>query len=135
MAGLPERGSGARHRLADGGVYGVRRGTEDTTSAAKIDWTEETIGPIRRQLYDVKGLIGAACGLARSSAGEAYWRGMGLGAQEGGGACDGQGEAHHREGHDHIESPVQQDRHFLSPSSAGSGRSGPHVHFIWTTFR
>jgi len=40
---------------------------------------------------------------------------MGSGAQEGGGAGDGQGQAHHREGHDHIESPVEQDRHFLSP--------------------
>src|SRR5688572_9968400 len=100
MAGLPAAWDrGARRR-----VYGVRLGTEDTTSAAEIDRTEETIGSIRRQLYDVGSLWKWPCGLARSSAGEAYWQGI-LGAQDSGGASDGQGQAHHREGHDHIESP------------------------------
>ena len=95
-------------------------GLKTQPSAAKIDWTEETYRPDSETTLRRRSLLAGRLWPRPVFRGEAYWRAMGLDAQDGGGAGDGQGQAHHREGHDHIESPVEQDRHFSLHFQFGS---------------
>ena len=55
------------------------------------------------------------------------------GAEDSGGAGDGQGQAQHRVRHDHVEHPIETDRHRFSPCLWGPADPGPRP--IWTVIR
>ncbi len=94
-------------------------GLKTQPSSTETNSTWENIGPIRRQLYDDGPLDVRPVASPGLQTGEALAEAHRSGAEDSGGAGDGQGQAHRREGRDHVEDAVHQHRHGSSPFIVG----------------